>query len=642
MAFHKKIINIGKGFLEDVGDAASGFISPVTDRINQVADFVSPVFDNFTAYGLIASWLRRRLKQPPNTSPVTLNTRGQTNAAIPLIYGEIKTGGQFVTLQVRDSSKILGGAFIVCSGEIDGMSDIIIDDKPINHADYSGGSIFDYTIFTGTAGQLADTNLQLFTDYDSNFRFNEIAYVSSINTFRREAGSVKGIPKIKVTVRGKKVYDPRTTLTTYSNNPALCALNFLTNNIYGYGYSLSDINITQVIASANLCDTIVGGKKLFELNGKFLPADKDKDKILDEILVSFRASVKMDGNGLIEFQSNIDRASSFTFDESNVISHSIARIADSEIYNSAEVSWVDSVGDRDIAFYTNPTFLTEDDSVEKVVKLSLPTHNEYVRAMDLGEFIVRQSRAGLIVNLVCQPVAFLTTIHDVVSLTLSEYGFNSRLFRVSELSLSDNLTVKVTLVEHDPSAYLLSVHAPNYTAPVVTLPDSRDITDVAGLAITPQTYFGQFSESIGQLLVAWSAPTLGLVDNYEIEYKLNGDPTWIASGVTAATDWIINNVAVGSFDVRVRAVNIARYTSGWAEVLATNYVAPIADNNSVPNISGLALKYGGTVFKGRAPSFTWDAVNASGGVMTGSNSIQGEQPMMYRVEVLAPLYWLLN
>jgi len=587
--------------------------SGVGDKLNQVADFVAPFVENYTVAGIALGWLRKRLAPDADTAPTTLNTRGRTQAAIPLIYGEIKTGGQFVTLQVRDSSRILGGAFVLCSGEINSVTNIVIDNKAINHADYDSGAIFSYTIHPGSVGQTADANLQLFPSYTAAFTFNEIAYISSINTFKRDGGP-KGIPRIEATVQGKLLYDTRTSLIAYSNNPALCALDFLINQTYGYGFLLADINAASISASANLCDTLIPAtaRRLFVLNAKFLPAREDQDATLDAILSSFRATIKLDGAGLIEFSSDIDTLPTFTFDESNVISHSITRSPSKDVFNAAEIRWVDAAGERDVAYYSNATFLTEDSNIEKVVKLQLKTDNDYDRAMDLGEFVVRQSRQGLLIQAQCHLTAFETTVHDVVNVTLTEYGFTNKLFRVTELSLSEDLIVEVTLAEHDPTAYLYTSHPANYTPPIVSLPDERDITAVQTLTVTPQTFFGQFSESIGQLHIQWTAPTLGLVDTYEVEYKLNGDPTWIASGVTAATDWLISNVAVGSWDVRVRAINISRYSSPWVEVLGTGYVAPVGDNNPVPLITGLGLKYGGATFKGRSAIWTWDEMPVAG------------------------------
>ena len=47
-----------------------------------------------------------------------------------------------------------------------------------------------------------------------------------------------GVPNIIVEVEGKKVFDPRTSGTAHSRNPALCIRDYLTNSDYGLGAEL--------------------------------------------------------------------------------------------------------------------------------------------------------------------------------------------------------------------------------------------------------------------------------------------------------------------------------------------------------------------------------------------------------------------
>ena len=54
-------------------------------------------------------------------------------------------------------------------------------------------------------------------------------------------------------MRGKKVFDPRTGLTSFSSNPALCIRDYLLSD-YGLGAALDEIDEASFIAAANLCD----------------------------------------------------------------------------------------------------------------------------------------------------------------------------------------------------------------------------------------------------------------------------------------------------------------------------------------------------------------------------------------------------
>jgi hypothetical protein len=62
-------------------------------------------------------------------------------------------------------------------------------------------------------------------------------------------------PEIRLTVRGKQVYDPRTSATAYSANWALIVNDILTDRTFGL--KDSSVNQAQLVAAANVCDEAV-------------------------------------------------------------------------------------------------------------------------------------------------------------------------------------------------------------------------------------------------------------------------------------------------------------------------------------------------------------------------------------------------
>lgn len=88
--------------------------------------------------------------------------------------------------------------------------------------------------------------------WTSNHRLRGRAYVY-VKLDYDENWWPNGIPNIKAVVRGKKVYDPRTGLTVWSDNWALCLRDYLTSS---QGLSAA-VDNTNVIAEANICDETV-------------------------------------------------------------------------------------------------------------------------------------------------------------------------------------------------------------------------------------------------------------------------------------------------------------------------------------------------------------------------------------------------
>ena len=58
-------------------------------------------------------------------------------------------------------------------------------------------------------------------------------------------------------IQGKLLYDPRTSTTVYSDNPALCVRDFITDVKFGMGADPATIDDSYTIAAANICDETV-------------------------------------------------------------------------------------------------------------------------------------------------------------------------------------------------------------------------------------------------------------------------------------------------------------------------------------------------------------------------------------------------
>lgn len=65
-----------------------------------------------------------------------------------------------------------------------------------------------------------------------------------------------GMPEISAIVKGKKVYDPRTDTTAWSDNPALCIADYQTDPL-GYGMPTADVDWDSVEEAADDCDVLV-------------------------------------------------------------------------------------------------------------------------------------------------------------------------------------------------------------------------------------------------------------------------------------------------------------------------------------------------------------------------------------------------
>ena len=117
----------------------------------------------------------------------------------------------------------------------------------------------------GAATQTADPMLVAsMSNWTSAHKLNGICYIAAHFGYDAE-GIWSGVPQLTVQVKGKKVFDPRDagqtfgTVSTYewSDNPALCFLDYITNDEYGKGLPIAKVNTTTFTSAANTADALV-------------------------------------------------------------------------------------------------------------------------------------------------------------------------------------------------------------------------------------------------------------------------------------------------------------------------------------------------------------------------------------------------
>ena len=122
-----------------------------------------------------------------------------------------------------------------------------------------------FNLHHGAASQTADPMLVAsMSNWTSAHRLDGVCYIAAHFGYDKE-GIWSGVPQLTVQVKGKKVFDPRDsgqtfgTVSTYewSDNPALCFLDYITNTEYGKGIPIAKINTSTFETAANTADTLV-------------------------------------------------------------------------------------------------------------------------------------------------------------------------------------------------------------------------------------------------------------------------------------------------------------------------------------------------------------------------------------------------
>ena len=187
----------------------------------------------------------------PEEEKGVLINKSSNNAQIPVIYGTRQVGITRVLMESSGADNTyLYIAGVLAEGEVNAITSISIDDKVVTfdgaltHGTvrevassdsnfYKGSSHIQAQAFMGKDDQVASSVLSTLTNWTSAHKLSGVAYVAF--RFKWNQDVFGNIPDVKVTVQGRKVFDPRTDTTAFSSNPSLCLLDYLRNNRYGKG-----------------------------------------------------------------------------------------------------------------------------------------------------------------------------------------------------------------------------------------------------------------------------------------------------------------------------------------------------------------------------------------------------------------------
>ena len=268
----------------------------------------------------------------PDTDRSRQSTVKSASEPQKIIYGEALVSGpiSFIGLGGVDN-KDLYQTIVLAGHEVNAITDVYFDDfvitnTQINSGNTAGGAvnagafqtknnvdIVTINKYRGTNPQAADSMfVGQFGNYTINHRGDGIAYLAMKWVLNGDSAKTwdKYAPgNVKALVQGKKVYDPRLEVTAggdagdspsnssyiaYSDNPALCAIDYLMDQNVGLSVPSSKIDWSAVITAANGCDatvTVPGGtEKTFTCNGVVFATDTHQ-KNINKILSSMNGSL---------------------------------------------------------------------------------------------------------------------------------------------------------------------------------------------------------------------------------------------------------------------------------------------------------------------------------------------------------------
>jgi hypothetical protein len=488
----------------------------------------------------------------------------------------------------------------------------------------------------GAADQAADTVMVgEVPNWTTNRRLRGIAYLYVRLEYNQDVFPL-GIPNISAVVKGKKVFDPRTALTAWSDNSALCIRDYLASS-YGFGCGADEINDSYLIAAANVSDEAVaitgGSQARYTCNGVVDTATAPLDNL--GALVTSLAGAVTYVQGQFRVYAGAYDAPTTDIPLSMLASgvKTRARTPRKELFNAVKGTYVDPTKNwqpTDFPFVTNATYEAQDNGERIYKDLELPFTTDPTRAQRIGKLILEKARQGIIVEMTMNHSGMPLAVFDTVTHTNPRMGWDAKPFRI--LKWSSNGTGPVSLVLQEESAASYEWNNGEATtiddAPDTELPDYFTVQPPGTPLIEEVLYVTTDGSGVKtKAVVEWPAASEGFLKEYQVEFKLTSEVDYTIAGRTTGTMLELPDLVPGAYHWRVKALNTLGVSSEYSTVaIKTLYgltAAPADVQNFSLNVIGgaahlswdqatdLDVKIGGTVRIRHTPAVTGQNWNAA-------------------------------
>jgi hypothetical protein len=449
----------------------------------------------------------------------------------------------------------------------------------------------------GTDSQVADADLVSECGLTSDFRLRGVAYIYVRLEYNPDAFPL-GVPNVSVVVKGKKLYDPRTLSTAWSDNAALCIRDYLTS-AYGFNCPSAEIDDTYFSAAANICDEDVtlstgGTQNRYTCNGVVDTATAPLDNLNSLVTALAGAVTYVQG----KFRCHAGAYDTPVADiPTSILDGGVslrARPPRKDLFNAVKGTYVDpnrSWQPTDFPFVTNATYETQDGGQRIYKDLELPFTNHPEAAQRIGKIILEKARQGITVEIAVMHNALRFSVYDVITHTNAQLGWNAKPFRIMKWSTgasSGAQSIRLSLQEESSASYDWNSGEATTVdpAPDTNLPDPFVVMPPGALTLTESLYITRDGAGVKtQVTMAWSPSSDALLKAYQPEYKQRANAIWTRLEATTSLEVTIEDMTPDLYDFRVKAVNTLGVSSTYST--ASLQVAGLLDPPTEPQNLGI-------------------------------------------------------
>ncbi len=527
-----------------------------------------------------------------------------------IVYGRARVGGTLAYIETyptaNDSDGIsqtgdnlfLHMVIVHCGHEVQSYDEVYLNDNLVtldangfvNEAPYKkdGKSYVRIKHHFGTDTQLADSFLTAeASNWTADHRLRGLAYTYMRLQWNPDVFT-NGIPTLNVVMKGKKVYDPRTTLTAWSDNYALCVRDYIFSRDfsglpYGFGATSAEIDDTFTTAAANIADETItkldaSTIKRYTINGIVDTANAPLDN-LEDLLTAGVGTVTTPRGVFRIYAGAYDTPEVPVIDESWLAGEikSVNRIERQQLFNAVRGRYV--APDKqwqsdDFPPLTSATFEAQDNGERIFTEIELPYTTDAEAAQRIAKIVLRKGREQISVTMSCNYKALNLAVWDVVKVNNTNRGWSEKIFRVVNwtFDLQNGITLQLREENSDSYSWTASDAEAVASAPDTNLPSPTIVAAPSSVSYNSRAVDTVGGDTVYNLVLEWLPYGNVYVTNggsFEIQFKLSADTDWRPSFYVdgSATFADIPNTSPNTlYDLRIRAVNVLGARSGWVTI----------------------------------------------------------------------------
>lgn len=502
---------------------------------------------------------------------------------IPLIYGQCQIGGNYYAMHYKADTRTWTIGYVLCLGEIEEVVKIWLNGED------SAGLTVTTSAHLGTTGQGVQAMMKAAIESDGGPTYTDDLVITDpagdigvANLVIQYTDDVfASPPEVIVELKGKKVWNPKTSTTIYSENPGLHFGDWFSSSIYGLGKTVDD---TALESLQDYCDDTTGVGETRRTGYYVIDTPLAAAQIIDQMRVYASAFVIERGN-LVLLIPDKPETSVMTLTQSDIVEGTlrIKKQDSTELPTVIRAYYTDTSGDVWREVLCNPAKITGVDAGtvpwrESRINLVGCTrhsqaHRECIERLDklhLSDVDVRWTGFDQMQEL---------EIGDVVTIT-HPYGLSAKTVRI--VALPDQVSPgrwSMRAVEYDALAYDDTVDA-GPTINDTVLPNGGVPGAPATLTVTTKWYQTEDKLWHSRFDIAWTAPIDGsLVAHYFIRVtdQSTGDivhDTVVAGTVFATSTPSLKEGQTYEISVRAEFGGIIGPQILDAETLTANTSAP--------------------------------------------------------------------